>query len=107
MSQIIIKIDALQDLPGQPSGTVVSGVRVSLVPTAGGQSLVDNVAQALAVGLSATFDVTTPGDYTATLQALDELGNAFGPVTTTNSVTIAAPTTVTVQVPAAASASLA
>ena len=94
---LVATITTLIDLV-VPAGTSIASTQFTLTPAAGGQSLVDNVPGASAVGASATFTVTAPGDYTVSVQALDAAGNPLGtPSTATANIPV--PTTITIQVP--------
>ena len=98
-------VTSLQDLV-VPAGTVVTGVRFTLTPSATGAVVQhQDVVGAPAVGQSASFNVTDPDTYTLEAQAYDAFGTLLGsPVSA--SVTISAPQTITVQVPSATSAAV-
>lgn len=52
-----------------------------------------------APALSAKFTVSVDGDYTVTLSAIATDGTVIGTPSVSNTVTVSAPTTITVQVP--------
>jgi hypothetical protein len=80
---------------GFPAGSSVSAYRFTV--NTGGTGTHQDVAPGADV---ATFALTAPGDYVGTTQALDATGTPFGPIITSNTLTIAAPATISLSMPA-------
>lgn len=83
-----------------PLGTTVAGVLFTAADSTGAVI----ATQALApLATEATVTFPAAGDYTLSAQAVDASGNHIGPAATTT-YTVAAPSTVTVQIPASITA---
>jgi hypothetical protein len=86
-----------------PAGTVVAGSTLTATDTSG-----NHIGVTLSAGqTSAQLDLTV-GTWTVTAQAVDASGAPIGPVATDpQTYTVAAPTTITVQVPTGLSGAVA
>jgi hypothetical protein len=82
-------------VPGFPAGSVVQAILVAMV----GTNTANNQSQTLPPATAtAVFNSVNPDTYTVTASGVDASGNTFGtPATAT--IVIAAPTTVTLELP--------
>lgn len=88
--QVVIPADAPTIDVQVPAGTTPSGFKVALSDASIASQIVT------AAPYAATFAVQPGATYTATLQSVDQNGNGFGPVFTSNPVTIDADISVSV-----------
>lgn len=86
------------DVPGFPAGTAVAKIAVSVQKPDGSFDFIDATPEQAEVEYSAA----TAGIYNVTVQALDSTGNALG-TNVLATFTVAAPTTVTLRLPASVS----
>jgi hypothetical protein len=78
-----------------PTGTTVAGVLFTATDSTGA-TIASQALAALATAVSVTFPAA--GVYALSAQAVDAAGNHIGPAAT-GTYTVAAPSTVTVQIP--------
>jgi len=94
MTNLVVQVVIAADVPTievqAPAGTVPSGFKIALSDASVAAQLVT------AAPYAATFAVQAGATYTATLQSVDQNGNGFGPVFTSNPVTVEADISVSV-----------
>jgi len=106
MSNAVLTLTYADSTPSFPEGTVIDHIVVGITDTSASPPVSSTTNVAPGTTSPITFLNVAPGTYTASAQAVDASGAALGGAATTT-FTVAAPTTVSLSLPASITATVA